>query len=160
MTGQVLRKMAGRVPTSVLIFFTNLWPPFLGAGIRVLSASKDFRFVKVRLSWRWYNSNYVGTQFGGSLYAMTDPFYMLMLINNLGRDYIVWDKAAAIHFKKPGRSAVFAEFRLSQEQIEQIKSKADSLPKYIFDLPVDVVTDSGEVIASVVKTLYIRKKTT
>jgi hypothetical protein len=154
----MLRQLAGRVPANILIFLANFWPPFLGAGIRVVSATKDYRTIKVRMNRSWYNANYVGTQFGGSLYAMTDPFYMLMLINILGPDYIVWDKAAQIEFKKPGRTAVFAEFHLSVAQTDAIKAKADQLPKYIFDLPVNITTATGEIIAAVTKTIYIRRK--
>ena len=72
----------------------NLYPPYLGAGVRVRQISADFRQVQVKMGLGWYNRNYVGTQFGGSLYSMTDPFFMLMIMENLGRDFIVWDKAA------------------------------------------------------------------
>lgn len=82
----------------LLRFAMNLYPPFLGAGIRVRHIAGDFREVRVRMGLNRLNRNYVGTQFGGSLYAMTDPFFMLMLMENLGRDYVVWDKAANIEF--------------------------------------------------------------
>ena len=81
----------------------NIYPPYLGAGIRVVQISGDFREVIVAMKLRWYNRNYVGTHFGGSLSAMTDPFFMLMLLNILGNDYIVWDQAARIQFLRPGR---------------------------------------------------------
>ncbi|MBK9703668.1 MAG: DUF4442 domain-containing protein [Betaproteobacteria bacterium] len=90
----------------------NLWPPFLGAGIKVTRLSADYREIDVRLDLRLLNRNYVGTQFGGSLYAMTDPFFMLMMLHNLGPDYVVWDKAGAVRYVKPGRGAVHARFRL------------------------------------------------
>jgi len=87
---------------------------------------------------RWWNANYVGTHFGGSLFAMTDPFYMLMLMANLGRDYIVWDKAASIRYRKPGKGTVRAEFRLTDSQLNDIREKLKRLPKYepIFSLDV------------------------
>ncbi|RMD74179.1 MAG: DUF4442 domain-containing protein, partial [Bacteroidetes bacterium] len=91
----------------------NLYPPFLGAGIRVRTISADYRRAVVEMPLRWYNRNYVGTHFGGSLYSMTDPLYMLMLMNVLGPDYIVWDQAATIVFRRPGRSTVRAEFELT-----------------------------------------------
>ncbi len=84
----------------------NIWPPYFGAGIRIEHVNEDFRYVRVALKRSWYNSNYVGTQFGGSMYSMTDPFFMLILINNLGKDYIVWDKAARIEFIKPGKKSL------------------------------------------------------
>ena len=99
----------------------NLWPPFLGAGIRVKRFQPDWKAIDVEMKLRRWNSNYVVTHYGGSLYSMADPFYMLMLIENLGSDYIVWDKSATIRFKKPGRGKVTAAFRLSDEQLEQIR---------------------------------------
>ncbi len=90
----------------------NFYGPYVGAGVKLTHMSKDFREATVEMPLTLYNRNYMGTQFGGSLYAMTDPWYMLMLIKNLGPDYIVWDKSAAINFKKPGRSKVKAEFKL------------------------------------------------
>src|SRR6516162_457942 len=99
----------------------NIWPPFLGAGIRVKRLQPDWKEIDVEMKLRRWNSNYVGTHYGGSLYSMADPFYMLMLIENLGRDYIVWDKSATIRFKKPGKGVVSAAFRLSDEQLEEIR---------------------------------------
>ena len=136
----------------------NLWPPFLGAGIKILSISSDFREVKVVLKLRWYNTNYVGTHFGGSMFAMTDPFYMLILIQNLGKDYIVWDKAAQIQFKKPGRGKLSATFTFSLEEIDAVKHQADNNEKYIFDRSVDIFNEQGEVVATVTRTLYVKRK--
>ena len=120
--------------------------------------SPDYREIKVRMKLRWYNRNYVGTHFGGSLYAMTDPFYMTMLINILGRNYIVWDKAAKIELKKPGRGTVHTHFILSAEEIQEIKAKADEMGTYLFDRLVDVVNDADEVVTTVIKTLYVRRR--
>lgn len=96
--------------------YMNVWPPFVGAGIRVTRLDADWRAIDVEMKMRFWNSNYVGTHYGGSLYSMTDPFYMLMLIENLGRDYIVWDKAATIRFRKPGTGKMRAEFRLTSQR--------------------------------------------
>ena len=158
MSANVLRKMSGSAPVWLIKFLGNIWPPFFGAGIYVEEASKDFTYIKTVLKKRWYNSNYVGTQFGGSIYAMTDPFYMLLIMNNLGRDYIVWDKAAKVDFIKPGTSDLSAEFRINKEQIELIKLKTRDHEKYIFDLPVEIFDEKGEKVAEVIKTLYVRKK--
>src|SRR5579862_4769915 len=106
----------------------NIWPPFFGAGIRV-KWSTDHKAVDVEMKLRFWNRNYVGTHYGGSLYSMADPFYMLMLIENLGRDYIVWDKSASIRFRKPGRGKMRASFRLSEEQIESIRRQLQSQDK-------------------------------
>ena len=99
-----------------------LYGPFLGAGVRVEELSADFRRVRVSMGMHWYNRNYVGTHFGGSLYSMTDPFYMLMLMNNLGRDYVVWDKSASIDFVRPGKGRVFAEFELTEAMLDEVKA--------------------------------------
>lgn len=90
----------------------NIWPPFLGAGIRVKEIDEEFKFARVELKSGLLNRNYVGTHYGGSLFSMTDPFYMLMLLHNLGKDYIVWDKAAEINYKKPGKGRLRADFNL------------------------------------------------
>jgi acyl-coenzyme A thioesterase PaaI-like protein len=136
----------------------NIWPPLLGAGIKIEMISDDFRRIKVALKLKWSNKNYVGTHYGGSIYSMTDPFYMLMLIKNLGDNYIVWDKAAYIDFKKPGRNTLHASFVFSAEELEDIRKKADENEKYVFDKHVDVFDEQGDVVASIVKTLYVRRK--
>jgi len=107
---------------------------------------------------RWWNANYVGTQFGGSLFAMTDAFYMLMLMANLGRNYIVWDKAASIRYRKPGTGTVRAEFRLNDSQIEDIREKLNSLPKYEPIFTIQIKDEQGTVIAEVEKVLHVRNK--
>jgi len=139
-------------------FGMNLWPPFLGAGIKVKHIAADFREVVVSLKLRWYNRNYVGTHFGGSLAAMTDPFYMLMLIHILGNEYTVWDKTSTIDFIAPGRGTVTARFRLNDDQIAQIQNETADGKAYFPALSVDIVNESGEVVARVNKKLYVRKK--
>ena len=144
--------------TKMLRLGMNLWPPFLGAGIKVNHIGADFREVVVSMKLRWYNRNYVGTHFGGSLAAMTDPFYMLMLIHILGSDYTVWDKSSTIDFIAPGRGTVTARFRLNDDQIAEIKNETASGNAYFPELSVDIVNGSDEVIARVRKKLYVRKK--
>ncbi len=158
MLAQFLRRSAHKIPARVLRVIANFWSPFLGAGIKIAYVSPDYREIRVELKLRWYNKNYVGTHFGGSLYAMTDPFYMMMLINNLGPGYIVWDKGAVIDFKKPGRGTVRARFVFSADEIQAIKAKADELGKYVFERPVEIADEEGNVVATVVKTLYVRRR--
>lgn len=141
-----------------LRWLVNLWPPFLGAGIRIKRFQADWKTIDVEMKLRFWNSNYVGTQFGGSLYAMTDPFYMLMLIENLGPGYIVWDKAASIRFRKPGKGKVVASFRLSDEQIQEIRQQLQTLEKVEPTFAVEVKDEAGEVIAEVHKILHVRKR--
>jgi len=136
----------------------NLWPPFLGAGIRVKRLAPDWKSIDVEMKLRRWNSNYVGTHYGGSLYSMTDPFYMLMLIECLGKDYIVWDKAATIRFKRPGKGTVSAAFRLSDQQIDEIKQALASQDKVEPAFVVQVKDESGLVVAEVEKLLHVRRK--
>ena len=136
----------------------NFYPPYFGAGVRIAEMSDDFRYIRVEMPLRFYNRNYVGTHFGGSLYSMCDPFYMLMLMKNLGRDFIVWDRAASIEFKKPGEGTVTAEFELTKKQIEEVRQKAERQYKVEPTFEVDVVDEQGDVVASVEKVLYVRRK--
>jgi acyl-coenzyme A thioesterase PaaI-like protein len=156
----LLQVLGGTGRSRALRRWINLWPPFLGAGIRVRHIAPDMKAVDVEMKLRWWNANYVGTHFGGSLFAMTDAFYMLMLMANLGGDYIVWDKAATIRYKKPGRGTVRAEFRLSVAQIEDIREKLKTQRKYEPVFQVEVKDEAGVVIAEVDKLLYVRKKET
>src|ERR1700691_3764719 len=154
----LLPLLGGTKGSRALRRWVNFWPPFLGMGIRIKYIGPDMKAVDVEMKLRFWNANYVGTQFGGSLFAMTDPFYMLMLMANLGRDYIVWDKAATIRYKKPGKGRVRAEFRLSDSQIEDIREKLKTLPKYEPVFTVEVKDEAGVVIAEVEKLLHVRKK--
>lgn len=141
-----------------LIRAINWYPPYLFSGIKVIDYSNDFKFFKVRLKLTWYNRNLIGTAFGGSLYSMCDPFFMFILITNLGNDYIVWDKFAHIEFVKPGKGNVFATFSLTSTEIEGIKAKVDSVGKHVFEFPCEVRDGSGNLIASLNKGVYVRKR--
>ena len=136
----------------------KFWPPFLGAGIRVLSLSEDFRDAVVELKLGRLNRNAVGTHFGGSLYAMTDPFFMIMLLHNLGSDYLVWDKSGSIEYVAPGRGTVEAHFHLTGERIAEIRAQAAGGEKIFPEFEVDVKDEAGEVVARVRKILYVRLK--
>jgi acyl-coenzyme A thioesterase PaaI-like protein len=136
----------------------NFYGPFLGAGVKLKELSKDYRYAKVTMPLTFYNKNYMGTQFGGSLYAMVDPWYMLMLIKNLGKNYIVWDKGATIRFKKPGKGKVTAEFVLTQEIIDEIKTHVEDKTKMDYTFKVEIKDEAGTLICEVDKVVYIRKK--
>ena len=145
----------------LILRLVNFFPPFLGAGIRVKRT--DPRTFEVRMKLHWWNQNYVGTHFGGSLYTMCDPFYMLLLMEALGRGYIVWDKRASIRFLKPGRGTVRARFHIPEERVEEIRREVDagggdSRNKVEPTFTVDVVDEDGEAVARVEKLLYVRRK--
>jgi hypothetical protein len=158
--GSLTTNNAGKsaAPAWKLKRWVNLYPPYLGAAVRVTHVSPDFRHVEVEMPLRFYNRNYVGTHFGGSLYSMCDPFYMLMLINILGPDYIVWDKAATIGFKKPGKGVMKATFELTEEKIAEIRAAAEAQPKVEPQFQVVVKDEEDSVVAEVDKLLYIKKK--
>lgn len=134
------------------------YPPYLGSGIYVRHISEDFRHIQVEMKMRFYNRNYMGTHFGGSLYAMTDPFYALMIIQILGHDYVVWDKAATIEFVSPGKGKVIADFRVTDEMTADIQAHTGNGEKYLPKMTVDVRDQTDRLVARIHKTLYIRKK--
>ena len=136
----------------------NVWPPYLASGIRVRHIAEDWREVRVELVARFWNRNYVGTHFGGSLFAMTDPFYMLMYLNLLGREYIVWDYAASIRFVKPGRGTVRARFELGDDDLERVRSETERGSRFIHDHEVSVLDDADDEVARISRELYFRRK--
>ena len=134
----------------------NLYPPFLGAGIR--SRRIDEYTTQVEMKLTALNRNILGTHFGGSLYAMCDPWFVLILMRALGPDYIVWDKAASIQFLQPGRGKVTATFHIPLERVNEIRLAADSGKKIEPTFTVDVLDAQGKAIAHVEKLLYVRIK--
>lgn len=136
----------------------NIYGPYLGAGVKVEYLAKDFREARVSMKLRWYNRNYVGTHFGGSLFSMIDPFYMLLVMNNLGRDYIVWDAEASIKFVSPGRGVVKAQFVITDEMLADIKANTANGEKYLPTYEVMIKDEQDNLVAKVEKKLYIRRK--
>ena len=136
----------------------NLWPPYLFAGIHVTAISADYRNIRVELRQRPWNVNYVRTHFGGSLFAMTDPFWMLSLLKNLGPKYFVWDKAGTIDFIKPGKGVVFTEFKLGEAVVEQLRAEAAGGGKVLRWFENAILDAQGDVVARVRKQVYIRLK--
>lgn len=137
----------------------NFFPAFRGTGSRVTYIADDYREMRVEVPLNWRTRNYVGTIFGGSLYGAVDPHYMIMLIKNLGRGYVVWDKAATIRFKKPGRGTLYARFLLDDEEIATIRSLTEDGQPIDRVYTVDLTDAKGVVHASVEKTVYIRRVT-
>lgn len=137
----------------------NLFPAIRGTGVWVSFISEDYREIHIRLPLSWRTRNYVGTIFGGSIYASTDPFYMLQLMKILGKEYVVWDKSAIIKFKKPIKKTVYTRFLITDEILEEIKENVKQKESYTIDLPV-LLQDKEEVIyAEIIKTIYIADKT-
>lgn len=144
-------------PAALKLLF-NAYPPYLMTGIVVREIAPDWRRVAVSMGLHWYNRNYFGTHFGASLYAMTDPFYVIMLSRNIGPDYIVWDRSAQVEFVRPGRGRVTAVFELTPQMIAAVLEATANSEKYQPTWPVEVCDESGDVVARVLKTLYVRRK--
>ncbi len=136
----------------------NLFPAYCATGARITFISHDFREVRVKLPLSWQTRNYVGTIFGGSMYAAVDPVYMLMLIKNLGPQYVVWDKSACIRFRKPGRATLFARFVLDERELDAIRNALTYSRSVDRTYQVELTDREGVVHASVEKVLYIRAK--
>jgi acyl-coenzyme A thioesterase PaaI-like protein len=134
------------------------WPPLLGTGIKVTRLDKDLRAVDVEMPLRRWNRNYMGVHFGGSLFSMTDPFYMIMLATNLGPEYVVWDKAASIRYRKPGTGQVRAEFRLSEERLAEIRRALEVDGRYDARFAVEIKDAGGGVVAEVERVIYCATK--
>ncbi|RBM16069.1 DUF4442 domain-containing protein [Streptomyces sp. PT12] len=150
--------MARSVRPGTLRRLMRWWPPFRGAGVRVQEIADDWGHLRVRLRLGRWNRNWFGTQFGGSLYAMCDPFWALMLVQRLGRGYVVWDKSAEIEYVSPGRGDVFAEFTLSEERVAEIRAAAEGGEKVLPWFACTVVAADGTVVARVRKQVYVRRQ--
>ena len=142
----------------ILKRFINLWFPFLGAGIKVTSISDDFRNLSVELKDSFLTRNIAGFQYGASMASMADPFYMTMLIHNLGRDYVVLDKGYEIDFKKPGTTKLTTSFNLTNERIEEIKAIANEEDKHIAEFRVEIKDTFGDIVSVIDKKIYISTK--
>lgn len=136
----------------------NLYPPFIGAGIRLKRYNKKGTSYLVEMKLRWYNRNVYGTHFGGSLYAMCDPFFVFAAYAYFGDDYILWDKSASIEFKRPGKGTVQALFEISDDRLKEMKSKVDQEGKKTFHFEAKVKDKAQNIVAIVQKEIYIRKK--
>ena len=137
--------------------FMNLWPPFLFAHIHIDEMSADFRRVRVTLHKRTVSSNYVGTLYGGSLFSMCDPFWMIMVLRNLGDDYVVWDKAGEIEFVSPGRKSVSTEFVLTDEALDELRAEVEIEGKALRWFENEVRDVDGTLVARVRKQVYVRR---
>jgi hypothetical protein len=141
-----------------LLRHLSWWPPFLGAGIRVRKLPGAPAVYETSLRLRRWNANYYGTHYGGSLYSMCDPFFVLALAEELGRAYAVWDKAATIRFRRPGTGTVRARFAIPVERVAEIRDVVDRDGKVEPTFVVSVTDQAGEVVAEVEKVLSVRRR--
>lgn len=150
--------MTMKLSPRFLKFILNIYPPYLGAGIHISHISRDWSEIDVAMQVRWYNKNAVGTHFGGSIYSMTDPHLMLLLMQRLGKGYWIWDKAAEINFIKATDKRITAKITLDKAQVKEVIDKTASGEKYLPTFVIPVYDDQKNLIATVKKTLYIKKR--
>ncbi|MBL0309700.1 MAG: DUF4442 domain-containing protein [Bacteroidetes bacterium] len=144
--------------TTLLRWAYNFWPCIFCSGGRVTFIAADFKEVHVRLSLNLRTVNRVGTIFGGSIYSSIDPHFMLMFMRILGKDYVVWDKAAHIRFLRPATEKMKCRFLIQDEMIDEIRQQVAMKGEYVFDLPLKFEDESGKVYAAINKTLYVASK--
>ena len=141
-----------------LKFVLNIYPPYLFAGIRVTEIDPGWRELHVSMKLHWFNQNAVGTHFGGSLYSMVDPHLMLLLMQSLGSDYVVWDKSAEIEFVKPDKGRVHAVVRITDEDLEEIRRQTEAGDVYLPRFELTILDEEGDTVARVTKILHIRRR--
>lgn len=154
----LLNRMAGAIGTDRFLKMLRVYPPFLGAGIVLRSVNRDLTAIEVEMRLRLFNQNFVGTHFGGSLYSMCDPWFMIMLMHQLGDGYVVWDKSATIDFLKPGRGTVRARFEMPREKVAELEAEVERSGKINPTFETVVTGAEGETIARVTKLLSVRRK--
>lgn len=136
----------------------NIYPPYLFAGVRVAKIDPGWRELHVSMRLHWFNQNAVGTHFGGSLYSMVDPHLMLLLMQTLGSDYVVWDKSAEIEFHKPGKGRVRSVIRITDEVLDEIRRKTEGEGVYQPRFELAIRDEDGDIVATVIKVLHIRRR--
>ena len=147
-----------RLSIRTVLHLLRFYPPYFGAGVSVKHINEDLTSITVQMKMRFWNRNYVGTHFGGSLYSMCDPWYMFILLEHLGKDCVVWDKGAEIDFVSPGKGTTYATFEIPISDIERLREEAEDNQKHFPIFCTTVTDEAGTVVATLRKTLYMRKK--
>ena len=147
-----------KITPKLLKLGLNLYPPYIGAGVKITHIREDWRELRVSMALRWFNRNAVGTHFGGSLYSMVDPHLMLLLIQLLGNEYWVWDKSAEIKFIKASKQKVTAIIKIDSADLEEIKRHTNDGEKYLHAFVIEIKDEDNELVAMIKKIIYTRKK--
>lgn len=132
----------------------RFFPPIRNTGVRVDRISPDWRAWRLRLPLDRRTRNYVGTHFGGTLYSAADPHLMLAWMHILP-EATVWDKAASIRFRKPGRGTLRMAFEIPEAQVEEVRERLASGPKLDLHYTLHWTDDAGDVVAEVQKTVHL-----
>ena len=139
----------------ISLFLWNLYPPFLGAGIKITAVDPEWRWIEARLRFRWWNRNYVGTVFGGSIFSLCDPFHMVLLMNRLGKEYVVRDKGGEIRYLQKGLGDLTARFEMPDSEIEAVRKDLSDVHERRYSCSVK--NSAGDAVAEVVKVLHVRR---
>mgnify|MGYP000347602661 CR=1 FL=1 len=158
MISRTLQKLTKRIQPRHLKVLANFWPPFRSMGITIEEMDADYTFIKAKAKLSWKNANFHGAHFGGTLFAIADPFLPFLYIQQMGKEYMVWDKSARIDFIKPGRGTIFADFSITVDEIRELKQRLQQEPSVAFEKEVKITDASGVVVAKVTKEIYIRAK--
>lgn len=159
----VRRSLARLVDSPPLPFWLywrsfNWWPAIRGSGMRLTHVSPDWTEIDVKLPLNWRTRNYVGSIFGGSLYSALDPWFMVMILRQIGDGYVVWDKSARVYFKRPGTQTLYAKFRVSADEVAELKRTADEQNQFDRTFSIDLKDADGKVYATVDKVLFFARK--
>lgn len=136
----------------------NWYPMFFGTGAKILFWSGDWSEVHLRLKLNLWTMNYVRTIFGGSQFSATDPFYMLMFMHMLGKDFVVWDKSASIKFKRPGKKPLYAIFKITPEILTKVKADVKANGETTHVAIVHWVDKDGIIYSELERSIYIADK--
>ncbi len=153
---EIVSNIIGKGRLMKLLF--NLSPMYRRTGGRIITVSNDLRFVRIKLPLNYKTRNYVGTLYGGHMYSCVDGIYMVQLINLLGSEYVVWDKSATIAFRRPGKTTLFADFRITNQFLEHVICEITDKLERDFKLQVDLKDQEGQIYAEIEKVIYIAKK--
>lgn len=145
-------------PSKLKLLLNYFFGPYIGAGVKIEEYSDDWRYAKISMKLRWFNRNAVNTHFGGSLFSMSDPHYMLMLMNILGKEYVIWDKSSEIEFVRPGTGKVTMEFKITDEMLQEIFKNTQNGKKFLPTYELEILNDAQKVVCKIRKTLYIKKR--
>jgi acyl-coenzyme A thioesterase PaaI-like protein len=136
----------------------NWYPMYFGTGGKILFISDDFRELHLRIRLNLWTYNYVGTIFGGSMFSATDPFYMLMLLRNFGKSYVVWDKSASIKFVRPAKKTLYAKYLVSDELLESIRQEVMEKGECTRIMTIELKDENEIVYAVIERNVYVADK--
>ncbi|MBO6605454.1 PaaI family thioesterase [Psychroserpens sp.] len=145
-------------PATIYKYGFNWSPMYRRTTAKIIEVSEDLHKVVITLKLNWKNRNYAGSIFGGSMLSATDPIYMIMLIQILGNDYVVWDKAVEATYRRPAKDQIFGKFEFSKDEISKLKEDVLTYKEVTLEKTMHLVDKNDKVVASFNKTLYIADK--